>query len=88
MAERRLKITRQETAQAEGTNSSASNNGKSSPKKPSGDVIDGAIDILSSNLLAPPSTGFYNNSRTGADGVVTTVSKNGIFNFQTIFLHF
>ena len=50
------------------------NSGKSSPKKPSGDVVDAAIDIASSNLLAPPSTAYFNNSRTGVDGVVTTVS--------------
>lgn len=75
LAERRLKIARQETAQAEGSNSMSSNNGKSSPKKPLGDVVDAAIDILSSNLLAPPSSGYYNNSRAGADGVATNVSK-------------
>ncbi|XP_055306325.1 uncharacterized protein LOC129570658 [Sitodiplosis mosellana] len=74
LAERRLKITRQETAQAEG--STAPNNGKASPKKPSGDVVDAAIDILSSNLLAPPSTGYYNSSRTGVDGVVTTTGRS------------
>lgn len=74
LAERRLKIARQETAQAEAANSTMSSNGKASPKKLPGDVVDGAIDILSSNLLAPPSTGYYISSRTGADGVVTTVS--------------
>lgn len=76
LAERRLKITRQETAQADRLTATTPNNGKISMKKLVGDVVDGAAEILSSNLLAPPPTGYYNNSRTGADGVVTTTVRN------------
>lgn len=75
LAERRLKITLAEKAQADGSNKITTNNGRSSPKKPFGDVVDGPIDISSNNLLAPPPTGYYNNSKTAADGAVTTVSK-------------
>lgn len=74
LAERRLKIARQEEAQVARSTSAASNNGKISALKASIDVVDSAAEILSNNLLAPPSTGYYNNSRTATDGIVTTVS--------------
>lgn len=88
LAERRLKITRQEEkTQANQSNAVATgsavavtpNNGKFSLKKPSpsssssSDMVDGSLEILSSNLLAPPPTGFYKSSRTGTDGKATTV---------------
>lgn len=74
LAERRLKIARQENAQTDRSNTSTPKNGKTSPKKGLSDVVDGVIEILSNNLLAPPSTGYHNNTRTGPDGAVTTVS--------------
>lgn len=80
LAERRLKIARQEEMQSERSNV-APKNGRISPKKPSRDVVDCASELLSSNLLAPPPIGY--NSRTGADGTASTVSKIRIF--QSIF---
>lgn len=76
LAERRLKIARQEQTQSV----SATNNGKNSPKKlggSGGDVIDGVSEIAACNLLAPPSN-YYNSSRI--DGLTTTVSENLIIN--------
>lgn len=69
LAERRLKIARQEQTPS----LTASSSGKSSPKKGSGDVIDGPSEIAACNLLAPPAT-YYNSSRTGIDGLTTSVS--------------
>lgn len=73
LAERRLKVSRQEKSQSDGTNKTTTNNGRASPKKTLVDVVDGPLDISSNNLLAPPPTGFYSNSKTAPDGV-TTVS--------------
>lgn len=68
LAERRLKIARQEQSHSV----SGANSGKNSPKKSSGDVVDGSTEISACNLLAPP-TNYYNSSRT--DGITTTVSR-------------
>lgn len=67
LAERRLKIARQEQSQSV----SAASSGKNSPKKPGGDVVDGVSEIAACNLLAPPAN-YYNSSRI--DGLTTTVS--------------
>lgn len=86
LAERRLKISRQEEAQTTRSNSTPSKNGKMSSQKQSSDVVDSAAEILPNNLLAPPSAGYYNNSRTGVDGTVTTVSIFLHKNFNFVFL--
>lgn len=76
LAERRLKITRQEQAPLKRPVSTVSNkNNRLVLKKPSSDVIDGSTEINSSNFLALPPPASHNKSKTGnADGAVTTVS--------------
>lgn len=85
LAERRLRIARQEQTQSVSGASSA----KNSPKKASGDVLDGPSEIAACNLLAPPAT-YYNSSRTGIDGLTTSVSKiqqNKNLQFNSIHLN-
>lgn len=76
LAERRLKISRQELAPLKRPVSNVSNNNNRLVlKKPSSDVIDGSTAINSSHFLALPPPVCFNNSKTGnADGAVTTVS--------------
>lgn len=83
LAERRLKIARQDQEPNQ-SNALGPSNGKISQKKVSGDVVDAVSEISSNNLLAPPPTGYYNNSRAGADGTTTTVSEALTFSINGV----
>lgn len=74
LAERRLRMLRQEQGQLKQPNEMM--NKCASPIKQSAcdDVVDGSNEIQSGNLLAPPNMNSYNRGRNAADGTGTTVS--------------
>lgn len=76
LAERRLKISRQEQAPVQRSLSPLAK--QNTAIKISTDVVDGPNVLQNNNnLLAPPSTGFYNNSRLSpVDTNTTTVSSS------------
>lgn len=84
MAERRLKVARIEQAQLQRSLAPLANNENTSIKITT-DMVDGANDARTNNLLLPPSNVFYNNSRLAPTDTTTTV----IFGqFQLIYFYF
>lgn len=78
LAERRLKVSRQEQAPLQRSLSPLSK--QNAAIKITTDTVDGPNEIRNNNnLLAPPSAGFYNNSRLApVDTNTTTVSSIGL----------
>lgn len=78
LAERRLKIARQEQAQLQRLNIPVTNFSQASPGTSSHDLLDGSIEI-SSNFLAPPQSGYGGSRLSPSDGSTATVSLNYTF---------